>query len=206
MNRSKQASSVYDKIAEPYAKEFSNPSEYIEEFLALLPKNTKILDVGCGVGVDAGFMMSEDFEIIGIDMSKEMLNIARQKFPRVDFRQQDIRKLDFPPNSFDGILASCSLIHIPKKEVPTLLKKFHQILKKNCAIYIALQGGKSEELFIDEPFKPDEKLFLNIISFDEIKNLLVKNGFSIVKKYEREPKSKGELNYTKLYVIAKKQS
>ncbi|MDD5071531.1 MAG: methyltransferase domain-containing protein [Patescibacteria group bacterium] len=204
MDKSKQASSVYDKIAEPYAKEFSKPSEYIEEFLALLPKDAKILDVGCGVGVDAGFMESEGFEIIGIDLSKEMLNIARQKFPQIDFRQQDIRTLDFPPNSFDGILASCSLIHIPKKDVPALLEKFHQILKKDGAIYIAFQGGKSEEIFIDEPFKPDEKLFLNIISFDEVQNLLVKNGFSIVKHYEREPKSKEELNYTKLYVIAKK--
>ena len=204
MDKSKQASSVYDKIAEPYAKEFSKPSEYIEEFLALLPKNAKILDVGCGVGVDAGFMASKGFEIIGVDLSKEMLNIARQKFPQIDFKQQDIRELDFPPNSFDGILASCSLIHIPKKDVPSLIKKFKKILKKDGAIYIALQGGKSEEIFVDEPFKPDEKLFLNIISFDEIKNLLVKNGFSIVKHYEREPKSKEELNYTKLYVIAKK--
>ena len=204
MDKSKQASLVYDKIAKPYAKEFSKPSEYIEEFLALLPKNAKTLDVGCGVGVDAGFMESEGFEIIGIDLSKEMLNIAKEKFPQIDFRQQDIRKLDFPPESFDGIIASCSLIHIPKKDISTILEKFHQILKKDGAIYIALQGGKSEEIFIDELFKPDEKLFLNIISFDEIKNLLVKNGFSIVKKYEREPKSKEELNYTKLYVIAKK--
>ena len=204
MDKSKQASSVYDKIAKPYAEEFSNPSEYLDEFLELLPKNAKILDVGCGVGVDSGFVKSQGFEIIGLDLSKEMLNLARQKFPLIDFREQDIRELDFPQESFDGIIASCSLIHIPKQDVPTLIEKFQQILKKDGAIYIALQGGKSEEIFIDEPFKPDEKLFLNIISFEEIKNLLVKNGFSIVNKYEREPESKEELNYTKLYVIAKK--
>jgi len=204
MDKSKKASSIYDKIAEPYAREFSKPSEYIEEFLDLLPEDAKILDAGCGVGADAGFMASEGFEVIGVDLSKEMLNIARQKFPQIDFKQQDIRKLDFPPNSFDGILASCSLIHIPKSDVPSLLESFHQILKKDGAIYIALQGGRSDEVSIDEPFKPDEKLFLNIISFDEIKNLLAKSGFFIVKKYKREPKSKEELNYTKLYVIAKK--
>jgi ubiquinone/menaquinone biosynthesis C-methylase UbiE len=204
MDKSKQASSVYDQIAEPYSKKFSRPSEHIGEFLALLPKNAKILDIGCGVGVDAGFMESEGFEIIGIDLSEKMLNIARQKFPQIDFRQQDIRELDFPPNSFDGILASCSLIHIPKKDVPALLEKFHRILKKEGAIYMALQEGKSDEIFVDEPFKPGEKLFLNIISFAEIGDLLGKNGFSIVKHYEREPRSKGELNYTQLYVIAKK--
>jgi ubiquinone/menaquinone biosynthesis C-methylase UbiE len=205
MDKSKQASSVYDKIAELYAKEFAKPSDHIEEFLAMLPKNGKILDIGCGPGVDSGYMTSEGFAVIGIDLSKEMLKLAKQKFPQIDFRQQDIRELDFPHNSFDGILASCSLIHIPKKDIPSLLKKFHQILKKGGAIYIALQGGKSEEIFIDEPFKPDEKLFLNIISFDEIKNLLVKNGFSIVKKYGRNPDfKKGELNFTKLFVIARK--
>ncbi|MBU1198900.1 MAG: class I SAM-dependent methyltransferase [Nanoarchaeota archaeon] len=204
MDKSEQASSVYDKIAEPYAKEFSKPSEHIEEFLDLLPKKAKIIDVGCGVGVDAGFMASKGFKVIGIDLSKEMLNIARQKYPQLDFRQQDIRKLDFPSNLFDGIFASCSLIHIPKNDVFALLENFHHLLKKEGVIYISLQGGKSEEVFVDELFKPDEKIFLNIISFDEIKDLLVKNGFSIVKKYEREPKSKNELNYTKLYVMAKK--
>ena len=204
MDKSKQAISVYDKIARPYAEEFSNPSEYLNEFLELLPKNAKILDVGCGVGVDSGFVNSKGFEVIGLDLSKEMLNLAKEKFPKIDFREQDVRELEFPPESFDGIIASCSLIHIPKNDVPSLVEKFSQILSDNGAIYIALQGGKSEEIFIDEPFKPDEKLFLNIISFEEIKKLLVKNGFSIVKKYEREPKSKEELNYTKLYVIAKK--
>lgn len=204
MDKSKQSSSIYDKIAESYAKEFSKPSGYIDEFLSLIPKNAKILDVGCGVGVDASYMVSEGFEVIGVDLSKEMLKLAKQKFPKIDFRQQDIRKLDFPPNSFDGILASCSLIHIPKKNVPALLNRFYRMLKENGVIYIALQGGKSEEIFVNQPFKPDEKLFLNIISFDEIKNLLVNAKFSIVKKYEKQPKSKKELNFTKLFVIAKK--
>ncbi|MFW6282720.1 MAG: hypothetical protein ACOC1P_01540 [Minisyncoccales bacterium] len=77
MDKSKQASLVYDKIAKPYADEFSNPSEYLDEFLDLLPKNAKILDDGCGVGVDSGFVNSHSFEVIGLDLSKEMLNLAR---------------------------------------------------------------------------------------------------------------------------------
>ena len=167
------------------------------------PMGGKIIDVGCGPGNDTGFMTSKGFEVIGIDLSKEMLNIARQKFPKINFKQQDIRELDFPANSFEGIFASFSLIHIPKKDISVILNKFYKILKRDGVIYIGLQTGKSEEGFIDEPFKPGEKLFMNIISFEELKNLLIENGFSIVKKYERDPKP-GERNYTKLYVIAKK--
>lgn len=204
MDKSKQASSLYDKIAKPYAETFSKPSEYIDKFLAMLSANAKILDLGCGIGVDSNYMTSKGFDVIGIDLSKEMLKLAKQKFPHIDFRQQDIRKLNFPINYFDGILASCSLIHIPKKDVPELLHTLNQILKNGGAVYIALQEGESKEIFVNEPFKPDEKLFLNIISFDEIENLLVKNGFSVMKKYERKPNSKEELNFIKLYIIAKK--
>ena len=202
MDKSKQVSLVYDKIVESYVKEFSRPSDYIDNFLDLLPKNAKILDVGCGFGFDANFMTSRNFDVIGLDLSKEMSITAKQKFPKIDFRQQDIRELDFSLNSFDGIFASFSLIHLPKKDIPSLLKKFHQILKQNGILYISLQGGESEETFIDEPFKPDEKLFLNIMSFDEIKNLLTKNNFSIIEKYERKSKS-NEVNFFKLYVISK---
>lgn len=166
MDKSKQAALVYDRIAGPYAKAFSRPSEYIDEFLALLPKNAKVLDVGCGVGVDSGYMTSRGFSVIGLDLSKEMLKLARQKFPQIDFRQQDMRELNFPFNFFDGILASCSLIHIPKKDVHRALKRFHQILKKDGVIYIALQAGKSEEIFIEEPFKPNEKLYIFLVLFD----------------------------------------
>ncbi|OGI12482.1 hypothetical protein A3K64_04185 [Candidatus Micrarchaeota archaeon RBG_16_36_9] len=204
MDKSKQASLLYDKIAELYSREFSTPSEYIDEFLELIPGNGKILDAGCGPGVDSGYMKARGFEVLGVDLSEEMLKIAKQKFPKIHFELADLRALKLKPNSFDGILASCSLIHIPKKDIIPTLQNFNKFLKRDGKIYIALQAGKSGEIFINEPFKPDEKLFLNIISIDEIKDLLFKTGFSIVKKYERKPKSKEELNFTKLFIIAKK--
>ena len=204
VDKSKQAVSVYEKIAKLYAEEFKEPSDYIDEFLKMLPKNGKILDAGCGVGIDANYMKSRGFEVVGIDLSEEMLKLAKQKFPQMDFRLMDIRKIDFKPNSFDGVFASFSLIHIPKKDIPDVLKKFYQILKDGGVLYIALHEGKSEEIFIDEPLKPNEKLFLNIFSYEEIKNLLAKSKFAIIKKYERKPKSEAELNFAKLFIIAKK--
>jgi len=204
MDKSLQVSWIYDKIAEPYAREFLTPSEHIEKFLALLPENAKILDVGCGVGVDAHYMMSEGFQVTGIDLSKEMITLAEQKYPQIDFRNQDIRELDYREMTFDGIVASYSLIHIPKKDILELLKNFYLLLKHNGKIYISLQGGISGEIYVREPFKPDEELFLNIVTFQEIKKLLRKAGFSIVKNFERPSRSKVEFDFTKLFIIAKK--
>lgn len=204
MDKGKQAVSVYDKIAEDYTKDSSKPSEYIDEFLRLVPKGGRVLDVGCGPGVDSGYMKAKGFEAVGIDLSKKMIDIAKRKFPQIEFQSGDFRELNFEPNSFDGILASFSLIHISKKDVPKTLKKFYRFLKVGGVIYVGLQAGKSMETFVVEPYKPDEKLFVNVFSYDEIKVLLVKEGFSVVKKYEREPMSKKELDFKKLVVIAKK--
>lgn len=204
MDKSKQASLIYNKIAKSYSKKFSNPSDYIDEFLTLIPKNGKILDVGCGPGIDANYMNSKGFKVTGIDLSEKMLKLAKQKFPNINFKLSDVRTLDFPNNSFEGIFASFSLIHISKKDISLTLKKLYKILKENGVIYIALQSGESNEIYITEPLKPDERIFLNIIPFNEINDLLIKTGFFVIKKFERKPKSEAEFNFVKLFVLAKK--
>jgi ubiquinone/menaquinone biosynthesis C-methylase UbiE len=139
----KQTSSVYNKIAELYSKQFSKPLEHIKYFLNKIPKNGKILDAGCGAGNNSGYMTLRGFEVIGIDLSKKMLQLAEQKFPKINFKQIDIKKIKFPPNSFDGILASYSLIHISKKDIPAVLRKLHRFLKKTGILFLVLQEGKT---------------------------------------------------------------
>ena len=202
MDKSQKAVRVYDQIASSYANIFSKPSSHLDKFLELLPSPAKILDVGCGTGTDSNFVASKGHQVVGVDLSEEMLNIAKSSFPQIDFRLEDMRDIDFSKNQFDGIIASCSLIHIPKKDVPKTLRQFSKLLKPKGIIYLQLQSGPSEEVFVKEPFKPDEKLFLNIISLDEIKKLLTGAGFRTVFQLQRPPKSKEELNYTKLYLIA----
>jgi len=205
MDKSKGVTEVYDEIAKPYAKEFSRPSDYIDNFLGYVPTNGRILDIGCGPGFDSAYFVSKGFCVTGIDLSKEMLKLAKEKCPRGEFKLIDFRKIEFPTNCFDGIFASCSLIHIPKKDVLSTLKLFYMVLKKGSVIYIALQGGKPEEIFLTEPLKPDEKIFLNVMDLREIKGLLEKAGFEIVEKYKCKPVSKAELDFEHLFVIAKKK-
>ena len=138
MDKSKGVALIYDKIAKPYAEEFSRPSDYIDNFLAYVPEKGKILDIGCGPGFDFAYFVSKGFRVIGIDLSKEMLKLAKKRCHKGEFRHQDFRKTDFPQDSFDGIFASCSLIHIPKMDVLPILKKFFGILKPGGIIYISL--------------------------------------------------------------------
>jgi len=204
MDNSYKAVNVYNKISKAYADEFNEPSEYLDEFLKLLPKNASILDVGCGVGVDSKYAMLKGYDVVGVDLSEKMLETAKSNCPEIDFHLEDIRHLKFNDKKFNGIIASCSLIHIPKVDVPKTLENFSRMLSDNGVLYIGLCSGQSEELFIEEPFKPDEKLFLNIIAYDEIESLLNDIGFKILKRYERKAEKKEELDFIKLFVIAQR--
>jgi len=205
----KYVSSVYDKSASSYAKEYPRPSEHIDKFLENLKKlhshelHPKILDIGCGIGKDSGYMHSQGFGVIGIDISKGMLKVAKKNFPKIDFRLADFRHVDFLDNSFDGIFAAYSLIHIPKSDILKTLKRLNRFMKAHGFIYIALQSGKPNELFVNLAFASKEKVFLNVYSYSEIKEILNKVGFKIIFKSERAPK-KNEIDYKKLFIIAQK--
>ncbi len=204
MASNKAVISTYNKIAKVYANTFSNPSEHMDEFLKLLPENGKVLDAGCGMGADSNYAHSKGFKVIGIDMSEKMLEIARGNNSNVDFRLADIKNIKFAENELDGVIASFSLIHIPKENIPKILRRFALFLKPSGAIYVSVQAGESKEIFIDEPLAPEEKLFLNIFSFDEIKNILINEGFEIIYQHKRSPRKK-ELPFTKLFIIAAKK-
>ncbi len=206
MDKSKLAVDTYEKIASKYATQYFDDMvdiPYIDKFLAKLPKQSKILDVGSGPGQFAKYMCGKGFEVIGIDYSKEMVAIAREKVPNVDFRYMDMRHLDFPNNSFDGVFSAYSLIHIPSKEVVSTLKGFHRVLKAGGYVEIAVQKGEADKI-IDEPFMPTEKMFFNFFTEKRITNYLIETGFRI-ESQELMPIDDAETMSDKvIYIIAKK--
>jgi ubiquinone/menaquinone biosynthesis C-methylase UbiE len=193
----------YNTIAKNYSKNFSKPSEHLKDFLKLLPKKGNILDIGCGAGNDSNFIKSKKFTVMGIDTSKEMLRIARNNYPEIKFSLEDMRRIKFKKNKFDGIISSYSIIHIPKNEILKTLKILNIILKNKGFIYISLHLGKPREIFTEDPFGQNKKIFLNIMSLREISFLLESAGFKIFYKNKMKPK-KGQLNFTKLFIFAQK--
>ena len=181
MDKSKLAVDTYEKIAEKYAQQYFDDLAdvpYIDKFLEKLSINGRILDVGSGPGQFAKHMLEKGFEVIGVDFSKEMVEIAKNKVPNVEFRHMDMRQLDFPDSSFDGVFSAYSLIHIPSEEVLKTLQGFHRVLKAGGYVEIAVQKGEADKI-IDEPFMPTEKMFFNFFTEVRIASYLKEAGFTI---------------------------
>lgn len=171
----------YDATAKEYAQLVAGMflKNEIEIFVSHLSKNSLILDLGCGSGRDAKIFTEKGYRVIGIDLSKKLLEIAQRTAPKAEFRLMDILKLDFPDNYFDGIWAAGSLPHIPKKDIPAAITQIHRVLKKGRILFISLKEGEGEILKEDKRYKEIEK-FWSFFKQEEIENYLKKENFRIL--------------------------
>ncbi|XP_011608844.2 phosphoethanolamine N-methyltransferase 3-like isoform X1 [Takifugu rubripes] len=117
----------------------STTKEFVD-MLNLKP-GQKVLDVGCGIG-GGDFYMAKTFgvEVIGLDLSENMVNIAMEraiaeKLPSVQFEVADATKRMFPDCSFDVIYSRDTILHIDNK--PALFKRFHSWLKPGGQLLIS---------------------------------------------------------------------
>lgn len=135
-----KSASYYDRNAQSYSESNQSPADFIDEFLEYLRKGKGkvILDLGCGPGVNAAYIHAKNFQVIGIDLSEKMVEYAKSRYPQIEFRLCNMTKLPFPANSFDGILASYSLIHLTKDAIPAVMSKLNQILKSGGVVYLSV--------------------------------------------------------------------
>lgn len=196
---------TYDQIADDYLKEFDEPSEHIDSFLTALKKSSKILDLGCGPGVDTAYVISKGHAVHAVDGASKMITLAQKQAPEATFETGDMRELDYGYEQFDGIVASYSLIHVPKADIPDLFSRLVKALKPSGLLFMGLQTGYSEELELDEPFNPELKIFINVFSKEEICELLKKHNMTLLEEYERLAERAEEFNFIKYCALAKKQ-
>lgn len=108
-----------------------------------------VLDVGCGTGVLTRLAAEEvgnDGEVIGIDASAEMIQVAKRKAAKVhsnaDFKLGVVESLPFEDEYFDIVLSSMMLHHLPPELKVTGLREIFRVLKS---------GGRLMVVDVDKP-------------------------------------------------------
>ena len=132
MDYKKTVKQGYNVIANRYLAERTRDSEdvrLLDDLMGRLPADAHVLDAGCGAGIPVSQMLSERFHVTGVDFSEAQIELARKNVPNAEFLCEDMTKLDFSDNTFDGICSYYAIIHIPREEHQPLLANFQRILK-----------------------------------------------------------------------------
>jgi cyclopropane fatty-acyl-phospholipid synthase-like methyltransferase len=131
--RKKLVAAGYDEVAREYAA-LEHPGQewprlrLLRDLLAHLQPGSTVLDLGCGNGVPALREIVRLHEGVGVDISKTQIDLAQANVPSAQLLHADAAELDFPPRSFDAVVAFYVLEHLPREEHAHLLAKLFEWL------------------------------------------------------------------------------
>lgn len=140
----------YDTDASGYAEKVQgllDRSPYLRASLALFAELVReagggpVADVGCGPGYVTRHLHDLGVDAFGIDLSPEMVAIARRDFPTLRFEVGTMTDLDLPDGSVTGVLAFWSVIHVPDHAVPGVVAQFRRVLRPGGPLLVGFHVG-----------------------------------------------------------------
>jgi SAM-dependent methyltransferase len=152
----------------------------LEKYLRfLIPHNSSVIEIGCGIGKTLAALNPS--RGLGIDISPKMVEIAREKFPHLQFEVSDVESLHIE-EKFDYVLMDGTIGNVD--DIQLAFKELRKICKPETRLIIVYYN------YLWEPaLKLAESLGLRMkhllqhwLSLDDIANLLYLNDFEVVKK------------------------
>jgi ubiquinone/menaquinone biosynthesis C-methylase UbiE len=208
----KNVQTGYDKLSAEYAKEFFNEldnkpldRQLLKRFAKSMRKATApICEVGCGPGQITHYLHQQGVEnIFGMDLSPGMVAQAQQFNPDIEFRQGDMSALEADDDSWAGIVAFYSIIHIPREDVVSVLQEFKRVLKPGGLLFFTFHIGQNA-IFVDNWWEEDVAINFFFFEPDEMKAYLEAAGFEIEDLIIRYPYKDVEHQSKRAYIFARK--
>ena len=107
----------------------------VSSFCALRGGEVKVLDMACGTGDVSIALRRKGLDVVGADISENMLALARKKAPEIDFRYGDASELPFADGSFDAVTIAFGIRNFDKRA--QCIRELHRVLKDGGMLAIA---------------------------------------------------------------------
>ena len=185
MSTDKETLEWYNNNAAVYTNHVRDPKQsyyhgYYEKpaMYDLVPKlkNKTVLSLGCGSGEDSNHLKKLGARSsMGIDLSRSLINIAKQSYTNCEFRVMNMEKLNFPKASFDFVYSSLAIHYL--KDWSKVFEGVYKVLKpKSYFLFSCAHPVRTAMVMIDNT---DEKQVrrLEIIKFKQPKRLAITGDY-----------------------------
>jgi SAM-dependent methyltransferase len=153
----------------------------------------RVIEVGCGPGRDMAWLESRGVVVVGVDLSRGMLQQARLR-ARGPLAQMDMRRIGVRPAALHGAWCNAALLHIPLDDAPYVLAQIAALLVSGGPLFVSLQGGAGET-WEHAAYGHAVDRFFARYSADEVVAMLTDAGFVLQDQDQRPAGSRVWLRF-----------
>ncbi len=194
MQPQKNIIDCYDRTAKNYADKFIHELGHkhfdqllLNAFTAENLNRGKCIDLGCGPGQTTKYLADCGWkELLGTDLSPEMVKVAKSLNPQLQFETADMLRLQYPRNTFGAAIAFYSIVHFNESQLGIAFSEIKRVLKDDAHFLFSFHIGDTmlhRDEFLEHPVNIDFYFF----EPKRINELLTATGFDIIDSMEREP-------------------
>jgi SAM-dependent methyltransferase len=173
----------YNNQADSLSKRYESADISLLQKLLLetFSKNSNLMEIGCGSGRDAAFMLKNNYHVLGLDASKNMIYEAKKLHPelkeilKVSIVPED---LDFKESKFDGIYSIATLMHLKETDIDKTLAKIYRLLKNKGRLLFSVPVNRSG---LNQDHNDDKGRLFTILDQDKWIDICLSKGFKILK-------------------------
>lgn len=219
----KKTTEDYNLVAGDFSRTRRYPWKGLYFLAEYLKSGDRVLDLGCGNGRFLDVLQNKNIDYIGIDGASSLIEIARKRYPGVDFRVSNALNLPFARDYFDVIYSIAVLHHIPSQELRlAFLKESKRTLKPSGILILTVWNLRRRDYWkinlkynilkilglskldlkdVLIPWGKSHDRYFHCFSLKELEKLVAEAGFKIKETgILREPAGRNE----NIYLVVKK--
>ncbi|RDV44333.1 SAM-dependent methyltransferase [Leifsonia sp. ku-ls] len=190
-----QTRTAYDTVAEDYAELLRHDlagSVFDRAVLGAFAEQVAgsgdgvVGDLGCGPGRIAGYLAGLGLDVVGVDLSPRMVDVARREHPALRFEVASMAALPFGDAELAGALAWYSVIHTPDERQPELYAEFARVVRPGGTLLLAFQVG-DDVVHLTHAYGHDLDLHTRRQNVDAVKARLNAAGFALTAELVTQP-------------------
>jgi ubiquinone/menaquinone biosynthesis C-methylase UbiE len=206
---------TYDAVAAVYDDELRDELDakpFDRNLLATVSELSNggvLADVGCGPGHITDFLARSHPEVIGIDLSPEMINIARTANPGLSFEVASMLDLPVADRAWTGIVAMYSIIHLNQDERRRAFAEFHRVVRPGGWLLVSFHIDSSDfpsgsTNHLTQWFGAEVDLEGYFLDDGAVADEVQEAGWQLVLHTVRQPMSAAEFPSRRCYLLAQR--
>jgi ubiquinone/menaquinone biosynthesis C-methylase UbiE len=209
MDKTKIAVEIFNKHAKGYQDKYMDVNLYGDTFDFFCDNikkdNAEILEIACGPGNITKYLLEKrpDFKLLGIDLSPNMIDLAKINNPTAEFQIMDCRNINMLNKKYNAIMCGFCLPYLSKQEVGKLISDAANLLEPKGLFYLSTMEDDYSKSGFQKGSSGDE-IFMHYYEADYLVSTLKKNHFKMTHLDRKIYPSQDGTTTTDLILIAEK--